>query len=521
MKAAIYARVSGHEQRKAGTIAPQLDVLHAWCATMGWPVVAVFIDDGVSAKAGNLANRHDLLKMLDLATGRGFDVLVVLDIDRLTRSKDLIERSLIIGTVQRAGIKLGSPSTGVLDPDTFAGDITIGVKAAASAEWLRQHIDRIKRGKASAIARNRKPAGPSPYGWTYSRATGTWAVHPAQAAVVREVLRRVAGGETCHELARDLTRRAVPRPRGGTWWHPEKVWSIARSTQWTGAWLADKRKGLALALPPIATVEACEAAAAALARHRRHAGPRARHVYLLERIATCGLCGARVGIASAEPSGNIRATYVCTHRRRPVSGPPCTLHRHPIEVADAEVWAGLVDAIASERMAAVLLGRESARGRTSDAEIEAARGRLAQVTRARTVALSHHAGGLIDDLALARHLRDLADRERDARVAVTAAEASRGTGYPEDPRSVAEALAALQAVCAAADATRRREIVRRLAGAVTIANHRIEVRLRLPAEWIRSSNRDRAGSNSERLAGRLVVLVPGGRDVPLHRRRTA
>ncbi len=104
---------------------------------------------------------------------------------------------------------------------------------------------------------------------------------------------------------------------------------------------------------------------------------------------------------------------------------------------------------------------------------------------------------------------------------MTAAEASRGTGYPEDPRSVAEALAALQAVCAAADATRRREIVRRLAGAVTIANHRIEVRLRLPAEWIRSSNRDRAGSNSERLAGRLVVLVPGGRDVPLHRRRTA
>ena len=49
----------------------------------------------------------------------------------------------------------------------------------------------------------------------------------------------------------------------------------------------------------------------------------------------------------------------------------------------------------------------------------------------------------------------------------------------------------------------------------------IEVRLRLPAEWIRSSNRDRVGSNSERLAGRLVVFLPGGRDVPLYRRRTA
>ncbi len=46
LRAVIYARVSSQEQRKAGTIAPQLDVLHAWCATMGWPVVAVFIDDG-------------------------------------------------------------------------------------------------------------------------------------------------------------------------------------------------------------------------------------------------------------------------------------------------------------------------------------------------------------------------------------------------------------------------------------------------------------------------------------------
>ena len=519
MKAGIYARVSSKRQRDAQTIEAQLRDLPVWCAAMGWPVVATFADDGVSAKAGGIAKRLGLLAMLEAAQAGAFDVLVCVDIDRLTRSEDTIERALIVGTLQRARVKIASPSSGLLDPDTFAGDLTIGVKAAASAEWLRQHRARIKAGKASAIARNRKPAGPTPYGWRYSRATGAWAVDEAQAGVVREILRRVAGGETCHEVARDLSRRGVPRPRGGLW-QSEQVWRVASDKAWPGAWTCDKGRGLTLALPPIAPVEACEAAAVALARHRRHTGPRARHVYLLERIATCGLCGARVGIASAEPSSGIRATYVCGRRRRVAPGAePCPLHRHPIAATDAALWAALVDAIASERMAAVLLGRESARGRTSDAELEAARAKLGQLARARTVALSHHAAGLIDDLALHRHLADLADRERAARVAVSAAEASRGTGYPEDPRSVAEALAALRAACEAADEHRRREIVRRLAGKVTVGHHGVEVTLRLPAEWIRSSDRLQAGSNLERLAGRVAVYLPGGRDVPVHRKR--
>jgi DNA invertase Pin-like site-specific DNA recombinase len=518
-RAAIYARVSSKKQRDQQTIEAQLRDLPVWARAMGWRVVATYVDDGVSAKSGNLAKRTGLLQMLEDASAKRFDVLVVVDIDRITRSEDVIERHLVTGTLQRAGAKIASPSTGVLDPDTFAGDMVIGVKAAASAEWLRQHRTRIKAGKASAIARNRKPAGPTPYGWTYSRATGEWSVNADQAAVVLEVLRRVADGDSCYEIARDFDRRGVPRPRGGRW-ISEKVWQIARASCWSGSWLADKRKRLTLSLPPIATSAQMAAAGLALARHKRHAGPRAKHTYLLERIATCRICGSRVGIASAEPSGNIRATYVCGKRRRPLPGEkPCPLHRHPIKVADERVWSAVADALGSEALAAKLLGREVGRGPNRAAEVTAAEKTLAKLDRARTVAMGHHLSGLLDDIALARHLKDIKAREEVARHALAVAEAIPDGQSPEDTRAVAEALAALQAACEAAGPERRRAIVRKLASRVVVGNHGISIGLRIPASLLRSSNRDRAGSNSQQLAGRVIVFLPNGRDMPVHRRR--
>ena len=50
-------------------------------------------DDGKTARAGQLAHRSGLLELLDAAEGGAFDVVAVLDVDRLTRSEDHIERS--------------------------------------------------------------------------------------------------------------------------------------------------------------------------------------------------------------------------------------------------------------------------------------------------------------------------------------------------------------------------------------------------------------------------------------------
>ena len=113
MRSATYLRVSSDKQARAGTIDSQRREVPARCEREGWPIVREYVDDGASAATGNLANRPGLLALLRDAEARAFDVVVVYDLDRLTRA-DLLERSLILGTLARAGVLDRHPSTRLL-----------------------------------------------------------------------------------------------------------------------------------------------------------------------------------------------------------------------------------------------------------------------------------------------------------------------------------------------------------------------------------------------------------------------
>ncbi len=72
--AALLLRVSSEKQRDRDTIASQEPAGRALCERYGWPVVAVYTEDGVSAKTGRLARRADLLSALDDARRGRFGV---------------------------------------------------------------------------------------------------------------------------------------------------------------------------------------------------------------------------------------------------------------------------------------------------------------------------------------------------------------------------------------------------------------------------------------------------------------
>lgn len=351
MRVAIYARVSSAAQRDHQTIRAQLELLPGWCAAQGWIVTATYTDDGKTARAGQLAHRSGLLELLDAAEGGAFDVVAVLDVDRLTRSEDHIERSYIVGRLQRARVKIASPASGLIDLDTFAGDVQIAISTASSADWLRRHCQRIKAGKDRAIAAGRKPAGPTPYGLRYDRAAGAWSIDPAEAEVVREIFRRVAAGEPTSRIADDFTARAIPRARAGTVWTRERVWNLATSATYRGTWRADKTRKLTVPVPAIVTEALWHEAQGALLAHGKRGLRRTKHCYLLEGLAVCGVCGARVGIASAvqrwrgrngATRGATPARYVCGHRRRPLHGAaPCDAPIHQVDDVDGRLWAAL------------------------------------------------------------------------------------------------------------------------------------------------------------------------------------
>ena len=135
-RAAIYLRVSTGEQ----TVDNQRRELEAAAASRGWPVVAVYADEGISGAKGR-EGRPQLDLMLKDAVRRRFDVTMVWAVDRLGRSL-----ADLIGSMQRdAKVDLFIHQQG-LDTTTASGRAMFGMLGVFS-EFERAMIQaRVKAG---------------------------------------------------------------------------------------------------------------------------------------------------------------------------------------------------------------------------------------------------------------------------------------------------------------------------------------------------------------------------------------
>lgn len=83
MKAAIYSRFSTDKQTES-TIADQVRVCTEYAAANGMSITHRFEDQGISGAA--IGNRPGCVAMLEAAKSTAFDVLLIMDTTRLSRS---------------------------------------------------------------------------------------------------------------------------------------------------------------------------------------------------------------------------------------------------------------------------------------------------------------------------------------------------------------------------------------------------------------------------------------------------
>lgn len=469
MRAAIYARVSSQKQRDAQTIASQMSALREFCRGRGWEVVGEFIDDGKTAKEGaeNIAARRGLLDLHAAARAGKLDVVAVVDVDRLCRSEFLDDRAAVYGPMQRAGIPIVVAATGsMIEWGTDTGDLLLGVGNMQSSGWLRKHRERVLRGKEEAIRRGGKPAGPTPFGYSYDRATRTWSVHPVFGPMVAEIYRRVVAGDTCYSIARDFHERGLTRPRGGIW-SKERVWQLARSRTYRGEWIADKAKGLTVPVPAIVSVEEWEAAQRAMSAQWRRGrpGPRVeRASALLMGRVMCGVCGGAVGVCFQGVGRKRHVYYVCRRRRDPPwNVKRCTLPYQRAAALDEDAWEQLRPLIERPEYVREVLERQVDAGAVAELErdLERAEKRLEQHDKAEARILSSYSQGRVSEAAYEQHLAEsqrrrvlLAQQVDGARSALEAS--SRTTRQIE---SAVEALALLRDRLRDAGPEDRREAV--------------------------------------------------------------
>ena len=487
MRAAIYARVSSAAQRDAHTIESQLHTLRPYITAQGWELVETYVDDGRSAKTGQLERRDGFAKLMKDAERRRFDVVVVFDVNRLTRTGSIEERAEILGPFQRLGIRIATPTGGVLDLQSFLGEFWVTVQALVAAEDNRKRAEAIKSGKLRAIAEGRKPAGPTPFGLHYDRATGTWSIDEEAANIVREIFRRVAAGETCVRVADDLAMRGARGPKKG--WTRAAVYRTMHTRYACGQWCVDKARDTHIAVPRIVSDEDWFAAQRALMKAQRRGLDRTIHVYLLQGVARCA-CGAPIVIRSGVKYFNAAreprehpAAYICRARKETRA---CTQPIAYCRELDDRVWSKLTEQIAQPDLIIALADVESQRAtdaRDWQADADGYRAHRARLDKHEAWCLTERRRGKISDgaweiekPALDRERKMVAEQLRTAMNALGSISSAQ-----ERLRAAGATIERLRAALPVATVEQRRDLLRELVrdGGAVLSGGRVHLDFRL------------------------------------------
>jgi site-specific DNA recombinase len=280
--AAIYTRISKDDEGDTQGVERQRQDAAAYCAEHGYEDPVVFVDNDRSASSYARKDRPAFDQMLADARAGQLDVLVLYDLDRLTR-------------VPRVGediIDLAAGGLSVVDGngvyDLQSGDGRHRFRNAINNAALESDkTSKRMRRKKEQLAADGRPAGS---GRAFGYELDGMTVRKAEAKLLRDAAKAVIAGASLTSVARKWNAVGVepPQSRKGTW-TATQVRAVLTNPRHAGL---RAHKGEVIgpaAWPAILKPETHERLTAALAKNRR---PPERQRSLLTGLVVCGVCGA-------------------------------------------------------------------------------------------------------------------------------------------------------------------------------------------------------------------------------------
>ena len=198
-RAVLYARVSSDDRGKDGrNLAGQLGMCRKYAQERSWRVVAELAEDdrGASGASFELPRLDQVLKM---AQSGGFDILIVRELDRLSRN--LAKQLVVEEEMKRHGVQVNYMLADY--PDTPEGRLNKYIRATI-AEYEREKInERTIRGRRQKVqAGNVLVFGRPSYGYRVADRDGktTLVVCESEAHVVRLIYTWYTSGDDAGRL---------------------------------------------------------------------------------------------------------------------------------------------------------------------------------------------------------------------------------------------------------------------------------------------------------------------------------
>lgn len=339
----------------------------------GGTVAGVYRDDDRSAWTG--ARRPDYERLCaDLKAGVVNGVMVW-DTDRLIRRP--IELEDFIPLIDATGVPVVSVSGGDYDLETADGRFKARIMGAVAAKESDDKSRRLRRKHAEIVESGRPNGGQRPYGYDNDRVTP----RPAEAAIVAEVVGRIAAGETLGRIVNDLNERKVPTMRPGSRWRVGTIRQWALNARLIGRRThngVDVGEACWPAIVDEATWRRANAIIVARQGNDQVQKRSARRYLLTGGLIVCGKCGGWLRSQSRYEGGHSRPMYQCQTKRRGGCG-GVAVRVHDVELLVTEA---VIRRIESGEFAKALRRRDAGDHRGVAADVRALEERLDQLADA-------------------------------------------------------------------------------------------------------------------------------------------
>lgn len=231
MRAATYERLSADKSGRSKSIAQQNRAGRAACAANGWNIV-VSHSDTVSASGYTKKKRPGWDAILQEVARRRVDVVVLWEPSRGDRK--LTSWSAFLDSCKEHNVKIYiTDHERLYDVSSSSDWEALASMGVGNASEVNKLSSRTRRALAD-LALEGVPVGRIAYGYTrrYDSVTKELiAQEPdsTKAEVVREVIGRIADGDSILSIRNDLHARGIASPSGQEWWPRKTITDMVKN----------------------------------------------------------------------------------------------------------------------------------------------------------------------------------------------------------------------------------------------------------------------------------------------------
>ena len=210
-RAAAYIRVSDESQVQGYSLDAQRIEIARWCERNGYQLILVYSDEGVSARTEMIEKRLQLVRLLDDARLKKFDIVVVHTLDRWARNIGVQRQAIRRLAEFEIGFTSATEDFDYSSPHGRLVLTMIGGAAEFFSDQLAVHVSKSQGLRAELGF----PVGPVPFGYRILEPGGIPQLYKEEPGAVCKIYERRAAGESYGSLADWLNDQGFKTIAGG------------------------------------------------------------------------------------------------------------------------------------------------------------------------------------------------------------------------------------------------------------------------------------------------------------------